>query len=389
MKKILMAVAVLLTAACSKDGASQFKVYDSNAITFKVGVTKATAVTTANLEEFYVSAYAAGYKLNNGVYLDGRKFVKAGDYATTGNYEANPACYWLGEHALNFMAYSPVADLNGGSYVFVGNGDMATYAEAASARGIKNLTIYPTIKDQKDIVIALPNDNGALKTYTVNDQGNITLTFDHVLSQVEIQAKNENDLFDYEVAGVRIGMVPSQGTLPLTGADKNVWTVSAKNTFSYEFASGEAAVALDGTPKSIMGQGGAAMLIPSASIAAWDPSEKTNSSKGAFLAAKVKVTTKIGGNKVFPENSDNYGWVAVPLKDDNGALQTWTAGEKYTYTLDFTEGAGYVAPDVADPGYGTNKKAGDAVLGDITFTVSVSPWGDKGNTDIPTEAEGK
>lgn len=388
MKKIvLMAVAVLSLAACSKDKASQSEI-ESNptTISFKTAGTKGTELTAAP-DEFWVSAYAAGYgTAGNGIYIDNQKYVKSANYAANGLYVGDGGKYysWLGPNVdINFMAYTADA-LAGGSVVFKGAGDIATYDEATSARGIKDFQVAGAIKDQKDVVVAMPVDGttGAIKGFTA---GPVALTFNHALCQIEVKAKTTvtgvaaTDKLTYEITGVRIGCVPSKGDYILTGPNKGTWTNAEKSTFSYEFEAGENPVTLDGDVstdgQSVMGNCGVAMLIPTAKNATLTPwsaaADRTNNNDGAFLAVKVKVS--MGGVKIFPKNTD-YGWAAVALLDKNGAEQSWEAGKKYTYTIDFTNGPGRVAPDA--PFYGS-RGPGDFILSDdddITFSVSVGDW---------------
>ena len=66
-----------------------------------------------------------------------------------------------------------------------------------------------------------------------------------------------------------------------------------------------------------------------------------------------------------------YGWVAVPVGTN------WVAGQKYVYTLDFSNGAGRVDPEKPDPTDPDPFEPGEPILGDpIKFTVTVTPWVD-------------
>ena len=130
-------------------------------------------------------------------------------------------------------------------------------------------------------------------------------------------------------------------------------------------------ITLNGTPESLMGTEGSAMLIPQ-QLTAWDAAgDKPNANKGAYLAVKLQITTKAGA-RVYPaEVVGNYDWAAVPV-DTN-----WEAGKKYVYTLDFTSGAGKVDPEKEDPSDPTDPfKPGDDILGNnaIKFTVQVTEW---------------
>lgn len=98
-----------------------------------------------------------------------------------------------------------------------------------------------------------------------------------------------------------------------------------------------------------------AMLIPQQLIA-WTPdTDKTNTNKGAYLAVKVNITTKDGA-RVYPSVGE-YDWVAVAVNTK------WEPGQKYVYTLDFSNGAGKVDPEKPMPGPTDPFKPGEDVLG--------------------------
>ena len=94
---------------------------------------------------------------------------------------------------------------------------------------------------------------------------------------------------------------------------------------------------------------------------------------GGFFSVLVNIRMKAGAS-VYPDKAGGYAWVAIPV------YYVWDAqqGKKFTYTLDFSNGAGRVDPvdpgtDV-DPGNKDPDK-GDKILGDpIKFTVTVTPW---------------
>lgn len=84
-------------------------------------------------------------------------------------------------------------------------------------------------------------------------------------------------------------------------------------------------------------EGESAMLIPQ-KLVPWNPnSDPANSKKGVYISVFTKITTS-EGTQIFPETAEEYAWVAVPIDTE------WEAGNKYVYTLDFTDGAGYTDP---------------------------------------------
>lgn len=165
---------------------------------------------------------------------------------------------------------------------------------------------------------------------------------------------------------MRIGQPVSKATFDFGTTS---WQLGSVKT-NYEATYAGSEKTLTGTAASIMAEeDDNAMLIPQ-QLTAWTPdTDKTNTNKGAYLAVKVNITTKDGA-RVYPVASvGEYDWVAVAV-DTN-----WQPGQKYVYTLDFSNGAGKVDPEKPMPGPEDPFKPGEDVLGSaIKFTVTVTPW---------------
>ena len=109
-----------------------------------------------------------------------------------------------------------------------------------------------------------------------------------------------------------------------------------------------------------------AFMIPQ-QFAPWDPeTDSQNQNGGAYIAVKVQVSTS-AGVRVFPKENDDYAWVAIPIigsdvLDESGYARAdayqWKGDYAYYYTLDFTNGAGYIEPNIG------NLQSGTPVLGD-------------------------
>lgn len=185
------------------------------------------------------------------------------------------------------------------------------------------------------------------------------MTFDHQLVQIEVRAKTTNDVYTFNVSGVRIGQAVSKGSYDFTTTNWSLGTDKAIYTDTYTTAKKLGTEAV-----SVMGEGGNAMILPQ-QLTAWNPTtDGANAAKGAYLSIKLQITTTATGVQVypFPSNGDCQ-WAAIPI-DTN-----WEAGKKYIYTLDLSHGAGYVDPN--DPTPGT-----PVLGGPIKFTVDVEPWVD-------------
>lgn len=335
--------AALVMASCSKD--EQTAVNRGAAIDFRGAMaTRATETVTANLNDIFVTALDK----NNANFFTNEQFTKDVDNF----FKSSPnSYYWPNDDSeLKFFAYAPSSsDLDG------------TLTIDNLTKTLADFSPKTTIADQKDFVSCK-----ATGKKSVNESAGVALTFKHQLSQIEIKAKNDQDAYRYKVVAVRIGQPVSKGTFDFGTENWNLEMDKVNYTVP-DF--GE--ITLNGTPESLMGTGGSAMLIPQ-QLTAWDAAgDKPNANKGAYLAVKLQITTKAGA-RVYPaEVVGDYDWAAVPVNTN------WEAGKKYVYTLDFTSGAGKVDPEKPNPSDPTDPfKPGDDILGNnaIKFTVQVTEW---------------
>lgn len=218
----------------------------------------------------------------------------------------------------------------------------------------------------------------------------VTLDFHHQLSAIEIKATGEHSKYNIEIAGVMIGNIYDKGKYSYQSsldAEGNVTSVGlwitrewndnfskfkeSRNPVTYIFTDEDPIVPIkqvkdvpETDPRSIMGKGDQAMVIPFRSNA-WDnKNDPTNEAKGTYFAVLVHVTDKKTGNQVYPYLSEEqkpegyqpglrvaetiggkkYGWAAIPVK------LNLLSGKKYSYTLDFSKGIGVLPPADPDPG---------------------------------------
>lgn len=360
----LCAAAALTLASCSND--ETVEVAQQKGISFRAVTglnTRASEVTTANLSALKVTAF---WGKNNDKY-DG--FDTEVDYVKDGGvFNSAVSKFWPKDEneVLSFTAFSD--NWTGTKTI--------TDKNTISVAGVK---IAGTVADQKDMVYV----TGVTGTKTANETNGVALTLGHALSQIQISAKSDNTVYTYQVKGIRISNVDGE-------ADFNVvngtWSDNAANDQIYEVKYATP-VTLNGTAQSIMEQkpdngtnySDNLMLIPQGATMAWNvENDKANTNKGTYISVLLKI--KKGTENVFPaEGDDAYGWVAVP------ASFTWEKGNKYVYTLDFTNGAGRVdpvtpGPDVKPQPDGKDPDKGDKIFGDpIKFTVTVTPWNPTNN----------
>ena len=359
------AIAAVALASCSNDETLDLNRGDG--ISFRTSadkITRGTETTNANITEFYVTAF------------DEKGDTYFGDQQFTGTYNnsftSNPAYYWPGDNStLTFRAYSPAKTDIGGTMSFSLDED----------NKLTDFSPKEDVSNQVDLIYATATGNNE-----DNEASGVKLTFNHMLSQIEVKAKNTNSGYVYKVKGVRIGKPVSKGTLKfgkavvpqqkasawtLTDTEKAIYTVTYDNE-----------ITLDGTPQTIMAKtqdqkSDNAMLLPQ-QLTAWTPeTDGGNTNGGAYLSVLVHIETKDGA-VVYPKEKDKedgpttqadattteerYAWAAVAIGTK------WEMGNKYTYILDFSNGAGRVDPEEPE-------EPGEEILGgEIKFTVDVTQW---------------
>lgn len=360
------AIAAVALASCSNDETLDLNRGDG--ISFRTSadkITRGTEITNANIKEFYVTAFdEKGAK-----YFENLKFTGS----ENNSYHSDPKYYWPGDNStLTFRAYAPSKTDIGGTMSF------------SLLDGDNKLTDFSPKEDvsnQVDLIYATATGNNEQ-----NEVSGVKLTFNHMLSQIEIKAKNSNKGYVYKVKGVRIGKPVSKGTLDfgkavndqekasawsLINREKTIYTVTYDNE-----------ITLDGTPQTIMAKtqdqkSDNAMLLPQ-QLTAWTPETDGGNTNGdAYLSVLVHIETKDGA-VVYPKEKDNedgpttqtdamtpeerYAWAAVAIDTK------WEMGNKYTYILDFSNGAGRVDPEEPE-------EPGEEILGgEIKFTVDVTQW---------------
>lgn len=347
MKKSILFVAgaALVLASCSKDEVTSINTGDAIAFRTAMG-TRATEMTTTDLESFKVTALTEA----GDSYFDNVEFTGT----TPGSFNSATPYYWPAGN-LKFYAYSP-SDL--GITAGTITGTSKTYEFTANA----------TIADQVDFITAYATGNKD------NNASGVALTFEHQLARVSVKAYNTNSNYTYEIAGVRLGRIDSKGTFTFADASDGSW--SNPNTpvkYTAEFAGMSISDSAD-SPTTILGDGtdsGSAMVVPQ-QLTAWTPDSDNG---GSYISVKLKVTMTGTNTQIYPSTGD-YGWAAVAVGEN------WEAGNHYTYTLNYSTGAGNVDPDGPDGDEETDEpddpfQPGDDIFGQpISFTVTVNPWTD-------------
>lgn len=348
---LLAAVPAMMLASCANDEPVNVRTSADDAITFRTGMgSRATETTNDNLSEMYVTAFT-----KTTPYFENALYTKGNDsfFTSSSHYS------WLADRdTITFRAYSPSQALLGADITVDGQSMV-----------MNDFSVAEEIADQQDFITA-----NATGTKEANGVNGVELTFDHRLSQIQVDAKSSSDTYNYQVVGVRIGRVQYMGSFDFVTSK---WTLDEWHDTAIYDASTDA-IDLTSDAQTIMGPSGNAMLMPQ-ELNPWDPTgDPDNVARQSYISVQVRITRKDNGMVIYPYPTDNvtdengqlrkYAWASVPLGGE------WLPGMKYIYTLDFTNGAGNVDPDDPTPG--------DPVLGDIKFKVTVNPWVDS-NQDTP------
>lgn len=304
-------------------------------------------------------------------------------------------CEIGGESLWGYMDdYTSVYLSNTGIEIYVG-GDITNWSDYTITpdRQVDWLNERAALQPHEDIVVAHATGTSA-------DIAGLPLSFNHMLSQVEVRVTNSNPHYQYVITSVKLARIKGDGTITLDpGAE---WTLNPAKRIDYKpdidfdkkyyevnpdngshinkpFGLDEkvTTVCITDPNPHIPIQGvttgslyGSLMVLPQ-KLTPWNTTyaDKT----GAYIAVKLNVASPLGGI-VYPptdyrKTKLEYAWVAVPLSGE------WKPGKRYVYTLDFTDGAGYSDPEKPNP---------HLVLdGKMKFSLTVTDWAEGGTANFP------
>ena len=224
-------------------------------------------------------------------------------------------------------------------------GKNGTFQIDKDAQTLTDFVPFETAAAQQDFVYAKSTGNNA-----TNGTTGVELNFQHALTEISVAAKNSNTAYTVNVTGVKLGNVKTKGTFtfPSIANSAASWTLSAatEDVGSYE-TTWSTATELASSVSTLDEANVAFMLLPQQLEKSEIASEK------AYLALKVNITMQ--GGKVIRD-----GWAYIGLNTN------WEMGKHYTYTVDFSDGAG-------------QDEAGKQLISgkNIKLNVDVIPWNEK------------
>lgn len=365
------ATAIALSSCSSEETKDIAK--SSSSITFRSAVglnSRGAEVTTENLKNIWVSAWT---DVDN-VFTD-ELFVKK-DGTTEFHCDKDEPYYWEKNKNYTFVSFA------------TGKADKGGLTPTVDKTGITLNNYAPDKDPSKHMDLLAAQATGDI---TQNGTTGVPLTFEHILSQIQIKVKSENQDVKYVIRGVRISNVNGTGNYTYTPASpdqKHSWTV---NTAAQYVSDKGIDIRLDGTDKNskeLLAGNLSAMLLPQ-SVTGWDgtvpagPDATFDQVAGSYISLLIHIQKK-GKNgawvQVYPKEAQNdtqCGWTAVAIP-----TVKWESGKKYIYNLDLTFGAGVVDPvqpnpdgeNFVKPGDKDPDKGGEILGKPIYFKVTVTEW---------------
>lgn len=403
----LAALSALALTACSQDEAVNeiHPVNTESSIGFRTNLDRTTvsrganSTTAQNISNFTVTAFNE----DNSLYFHKLQVKKEGT-AEPYKWTYSPEQVWP-QHGLHFFGVSGATT--------------ASFQEKPTGSNFPKLVGFqPHVGYIWNGTSALPENththHDVLAAYYAGseDDGSVEMNFQHILSQIEVQAKNtKTDTRRVDVIGVRLMNLAGGGDFEFgvtgytatTGSPVKALPTEAKwnlnatlGDYFFRYPKGYTAVTLTATPTNFAPGKHNFMVIPQQTTAWAKTGTGIENNNGTYIsvACRISNVSKVGEDTVEtliypskqhdeefkanttlnPEGHDLFAMAMVPVAFN------LERGKKYTYILDFSNGSGLV-----DPSYPDNPDAGDidpnpGDKGDeiegtpISFTVTVSDW---------------
>ena len=299
-KQILMVAAVALAlGGCSKTETTE--VAQGRAIGFDAFVGKSTKavteVTNTNLKKFYV--FGSYGSTGNWTPVFTNVEVSGGTVAETEGTAWTPAqtAYWQPSTTYHFGAYSD------------GNNSSTTASFGAEEQ---KLTFTNYTVGENDLIVAISDKKTTTEDVSAVDP--VSLSFQHMLSQVKFTFKNE-DSYDYtmKISDIKIGSAVKTATGTFTKENSVIaWNGTAEATYDFGDLEDIAEAEGEGTHEVVL-----------------------------FVIPQSNETLKVTFTATFTDDSDSETPIAkgdfeaslAYAGDAEGTeANEWTPGFKYNYT---------------------------------------------------------
>lgn len=227
------------------------------------------------------------------------------------------------------------------------------------------------ISNQVDVLYATTRKSGASAYDGTPGGTTVNINLRHALSQICFSVENTNPDWSITISNIKIASILSSGhfNYPEDNDGQGVWSnLSDSYDFPVEFPTTE----ISGKAENVVltnSESGAVFMIPQTRNS-WVTSDKKNDAQGTYFVVNCRIVQKLASGasvQIWPSTPNALREVAVPVSI------AWEQGKKYTYTLSFGKGAGYVPPTEIGGG-GESVIPGQNTLSEILYSVDVSDF---------------
>lgn len=308
-----MIISALFLAGCSES--EDMPAASGNAIGFSATAPKgsrASATTTATLQDFVVYAYSDTEQIMDGVVVS----------RNGGSWTYSPPVYWPAS-TVDFYAISPKIDGREGE----------TSTSTADDNIIRGIPYGST-----DLLYAVSLNQHEQPTP-------VNLTFRHAMSKVAVMLSSTNSKYDVRVQYVLLKNIYLKGDYSLpnqttseTGA-VGQWSNVTQNADAMILYAAEEPISLTTTPTDVTENNlDASFFVPQK----LEPFvfSKTGNFSGSYLEIDCEIIDKATGERIWPSEhtpdylllqSSSFGRMLFPLSTDDVA--SWEQGYSYVYNV--------------------------------------------------------
>lgn len=366
MKKyfILAAAALVTLASCVKNDIDQTS-QKGREINFNA---VAGLATKAAIDDVYFPNDAGSFGVYAAYLADGNNWdtnyassslymgtsADAGQevHYVSGNkiWEPTSKYYWPLQGTLTFFAYYPYAGLT-----------TPAYTQGTQSFSIGSFTVDTTPANQIDVLVSdfAKNKTGNESTYndgtTTSTLTGVSIVFKHMLSKIVFTAAADANVYDsglsFKINGITLGARKTSASMSVTPGAAPVWAdptalqaFTVNNTaFPNALTTNDAANWLN---KAQSAQIGSAMLmIPNSDFLGVD---NTDNNKAAADNDDEYVTVSYTLYRMSDGLNMGSKTIKFWLNDNQGTVDNWEAGKKYTYQLTIGLEEIRFAPQVTD-----------------------------------------